>query len=181
MYYYYLKSFHIIFVITWFAGLFYLGRLFIYHREASDFKDDYLREKFCSQYALMEKRLWYGITWPSAILTFLLGPSLIYYYLPLEDNVWVLKKLFFVLMLFVYHLKCGKMRKGFELKNFPYSSMQLRYWNEVPTLFLFTVVFLAVFKDEFSLITFSKVFVPILIILIVGTKIYKKQRDKSKS
>jgi len=70
--YFYLKALHIIFIVTWFAGLFYIVRLFIYHTEAQD-EEEVARIILQKQYKIMSKRLWYGITWPSAILTAILG------------------------------------------------------------------------------------------------------------
>lgn len=140
--YYALKALHLIFVITWFAGLFYIVRLFIYHVEARD--SDILKDQF----KIMERRLWYGITWPSAVLTLILGPTLMFGYYGTITNLpsWLLIKLGLVGLLFLYHLSCGKILKELKNDQLKYTSKQLRFWNEVPTLFLFLIVFLAVFK-----------------------------------
>ena len=145
--YYVLKALHLIFVITWFAGLFYIVRLFIYHVETD-------REVLQEQFKIMERRLWYGITWPSAILTLILGPVLMFGYYGTITHLplWLIIKLGLVTLLFLYHLSCGKILK--ELKNDQknYTSKQLRIWNEVPTIFLFLIVFLAVFKMPIGLV-----------------------------
>src|SRR5665647_2229409 len=101
MTYFYIKALHIIFVITWFAGLFYIVRLFVYSAEAND-KSEPERSILLKQFGLMQKRLWYGITWPSAILTLIFGTwiGLLYGSLP----TWLLVKLIFVLSLFIYQL-----------------------------------------------------------------------------
>lgn len=149
--YYVLKALHLIFVITWFAGLFYIVRLFIYHVEAQTSEN---KKALQDQFKIMEKRLWYGITWPSAILTFILGPILMFGYYGTITLLppWLIIKLVLVFLLFLYHLSCGKILKQLQNNQINYSSKQLRMWNEVPTLFLFLIVFLAVFKMPFGLI-----------------------------
>ncbi|TDJ05182.1 MAG: CopD family protein [Deltaproteobacteria bacterium] len=139
--YYVLKALHLIFVITWFAGLFYIVRLFIYHVETNSLE---MQEQF----KIMERRLWYGITWPSAVATIILGPILMFgYYGTLTRlPLWLIIKLGLVALLFLYHLSCGNILKQLKNNQVNYTSKQLRIWNEVPTLFLFLIVFLTVFK-----------------------------------
>ncbi|RLA63899.1 MAG: protoporphyrinogen IX oxidase [Epsilonproteobacteria bacterium] len=143
--YYILKALHLIFVITWFAGLFYIVRLFIYHVEAEHSEN---KNALQNQFKIMERRLWYGITWPSAVLTIILGPTLMFVQYGTLTNLpsWLLIKLVLVTLLFLYHLSCGKILKQFKHNQVNYTSKQLRFWNEVPTIFLFLIVFLAVFK-----------------------------------
>src|SRR4051812_22973849 len=105
-YFDYIKALHIIFVVCWFAGLFYIVRLFIYQVEANQ-KSEAEKNILIPQYQLMQKRLWYGITWPSAVLTIIFGA--IMYYLRWDfylTQVWMLLKLIFVGVLFLYHLRC---------------------------------------------------------------------------
>ena len=105
--YSYLKALHIIFIVTWFAGLFYMPRLFIYNTEAND-KPDLVKQALREQFSVMMRRLWYGITWPSAILTLVLGPTVFFngnwQRVWLEPaGRWLLIKLIFVLFLYAYH------------------------------------------------------------------------------
>lgn len=175
MSFFYFKSLHIIFVTTWFAGLFYIVRLFIYHVEASQL-EVVKKDILIPQFKIMEKRLWYGITWPSAIMTLLFGMSLIHNFMPLYNHSWLIVKLAFVFGLFIYHLCCHKIFKNLQNDIIKYTSTQLRIWNEVATIFLVAIVFLVVLKDVLSmgkgligLILFS-------IILMIGIRIYKKIR-----
>src|SRR5687768_11988183 len=145
--YAYLKSFHIIFIVTWFAGMFYIVRLFIYNTEAN-LKTEPERGILLRQFSIMIKRLWFGITWPSAILTLILGPWVMVEgnwdkTLADEAGRWLLIKLIFVLLLYVYHFTLHAIYKQEAQGIFKYSSQQLRIWNEVATVFLVAIVMLA--------------------------------------
>ena len=178
MTFFYLKALHIIFVVTWFAGLFYIVRLFIYHTEAS-LEPEPKKSILIDQYKVMQRRLWFGITWPSAILTLVLGPSLMTYYLPLSENPWLITKLLFVFGLVVYHFLCHKIFKQLRNDQVKFSSTQLRIWNEVATIFLVAIVFLVVLKSVaqmgyglIGLILFSS-------LLMLSIKVYKRIRTNS--
>lgn len=175
--YLYLKSLHIIFVVTWFAGLFYIVRLFIYYKEAED-KQEPAQSILKDQYLLMSKRLWYMITWPSAVLASIFGFWLIYLNPAWLDMSWMLIKLAFVALLFAYHGSCqyyiNKMVRG---ENLP-SSNFLRLWNEVATLVLFAVVFLVVLKSSFNWIYGVLGIIALGVILMVLIKAYKRLRAK---
>src|SRR5664279_975911 len=149
MLYFYVKALHIIFVVTWFSGLFYIVRLFVYSAEASTTSEPE-RTILLKQFGIMQKRLWYGITWPSAILTMIFGIwiAILYGSLP----VWLLVKLFFVLGLFLYHLSLHAIFKQQQKENFRWTSQRLRMWNEVATLFLIAIVMLAVVKQLLSVV-----------------------------
>src|SRR5215831_12290285 len=115
MTYQYLKALHIIFVVTWFAGMFYMPRLFIYNTEANE-KEEILRKALHEQFSLMMKRLWFGITWPSAILTLMFGIIVLFKggwnnILFTAQAQWLLVKLFFVLLLYCYHFSLHKIYK----------------------------------------------------------------------
>lgn len=170
-----LKSLHIIFVVTWFAGLFYIVRLFIYQTEAQD-KNEVEKRVLCEQFQIMEKRLWYGITWPSAIITFILGPWLSYFFWPLHEHPWLFFKFFLVGLLALYHFSCHILFE--QLKNgiYKYSSQQLRLWNEAPTLLLFLIVFLVIFKSLFSLFYGLALLLVLTLLIGLGIKIYKEIR-----
>jgi putative membrane protein len=170
-----LKALHFIFIVTWFAGLFYIVRLFIYHTEAKKNKKDY--SILSAQFKVMQKRLWYGITYPSFFFTLILGSSLlsknIDYYL---DQDWIYLKLIFVLGLVAYHLYCGQIFKQLQKDVFKHSATFLRIWNEIATVFLVCIVFIAIFKNTLhwlwgllGLLIFSG-------ILMLGIYIYKKIR-----
>jgi len=172
--YFYVKALHIIFVVTWFAGLFYIVRLFVYSAEANE-KAEPERSILLKQLALMQKRLWYGITWPSAILTLIFGTwmGLLYNALP----TWLLVKLFFVAGLFAYHLILHSIFKQQQKEDFKWNSYKLRIWNEVATLFLVAIVMLAVVKQLLSLVWGLGVLVAIAVLLFIAIRIYKKTRN----
>lgn len=173
MTYFYIKALHIIFIVTWFAGLFYMVRLFIYSAEANE-KTEPERTILIRQFSIMQKRLWYGITWPSAILTLIFGIwiGVLYGSLP----TWLLVKLFFVLGLFIYHLSLHKIFLQQQKENFKWSSQKLRMWNEVATLFLIAIVMLAVVKELLSVVWGIVVLVAFTFLLLAAIKIYKKYR-----
>lgn len=173
----YIKALHIIFVVTWFAGLFYIVRLFIYHREAQD-KDLIENQILSRQYKIMQKRLWFGIAWPSMILTYIFG-----FLLAWKANVfrdpWFLLKLMFVFGLTLYHIQCHAMFLQMRRDEFRHSSMRLRIWNEVATIFLVAIVFIVVLKNQHDFIWGLIGLVLFSIMLYLGIMIYKRSRDKN--
>ena len=173
MTYFYIKALHIIFIVTWFAGLFYMVRLFVYSAEANE-KSELERSILLKQFAVMQKRLWYGITWPSAILTLIFGTwiGIIYGSLP----TWLLVKLIFVLGLFLYQLSLQSIFNQQQKENFKWTSQRLRMWNEVATLFLIAIVMLAVVKELLSLVWGVGVLAAVTLLLLLAIKIYKKYR-----
>ena len=177
MEFYYTKSLHIIFVVTWFAGLFYIARLFIYHKEA-ELKDEMARNILQTQYQLMEKRLWYIITWPSAILVALTAAYMLYLQPHFLEQSWMWVKLSFVGILFVYHFLCHRLFKQFQNNICKYTTFQLRLWNEIPTIILFAVVFLVILQNSISWIWGVGGIVCFGIILMMMVKFYKKLRAK---
>lgn len=176
-YYNYLKALHLIFVITWFAGLFYIPRLFIYHIEAAE-KPEPDRSILTQQLKLMTRRLWYIITWPSAILaTFFAVWLLILVPAWLQQN-WMLVKLGFVVLLFAYHFKCHLIFTQLQRDVIKWSSNQMRLWNECSTIILFAVIFLVIVRDAVNWI-FGVIGIFLLgMILMLGIKIYKRIRLK---
>jgi putative membrane protein len=175
MTFFYVKALHIIFVVTWFSGLFYITRLFIYNREAQD-RPEPERSLFQKQYNLMIKRLWFGITWPSAVLTLIFGSWMLYLYgsLPL----WLMIKLLFVVLLYLYHFSLHALYKQQKKGIFKYSSQQLRIWNEVATVFLFAIVFLVVVKQGISLVYGLLGLVLFVLVLMLAIRLYKTIRNK---
>ncbi|KTC93254.1 protoporphyrinogen oxidase HemJ [Legionella cincinnatiensis] len=136
----YIKAFHIITMVAWFSGLFYLPRLFVYHADTHD-------EISLNRFKIMERRLYYGITWPAALLTSILGLWLLSYnpayYL---KEGWMHAKLGLVVVLWVYHLLCGHYRKAFAEDKNQKSTRFFRIYNEMPTLLLIGIVILVVVK-----------------------------------
>src|SRR5215204_7661644 len=178
--YAYLKALHIIFVVTWFAGMFYIVRLFIYNAEAND-KTEPEKNILQKQFSIMIKRLWFGITWPSAILTLILGPWVMLngnWDKLLGDGAgrWLLIKLVFVLLLYVYHFSLHAIYKQQAAGVFNYSSQKLRIWNEVATIFLVPIVMLATVKQAISFVWGLIGLTGFVIILISAIKIYKSLR-----
>ncbi|MDQ2721164.1 MAG: CopD family protein [Bacteroidota bacterium] len=171
--YFYIKALHIIFVVTWFSGLFYIVRLFVYNAEANE-KPEPEKSILLKQYGIMQKRLWYGITWPSAVLTLIFGVwmGILYDSLP----TWLLVKLFFVAALFIYHITLHFIFRQQQKEIFKWSSQQLRIWNEVATIFLISIVMLAVVKQLLSVVWAVGVLVAFSVILLIAIKIYKGYR-----
>jgi putative membrane protein len=173
----YLKALHIIFVVTWFAGLFYIVRLFIYHHEARE-KSETERNILFPQYQLMEKRLWTIITWPSMILTLILGTSLLILIPGYLSQGWMHFKLLFLILLVFYHLYCHHIYKKLQQNDLQWSSTWLRIFNEVATLLLFAIVFLVVLKNSLSWIYGVVGIFALSGLLMLGIKWYKKIRAK---
>lgn len=177
-YYYYIKSLHIIFVVTWFAGLFYIPRLFVYQIEAFH-KPSPEKEILGKQLKLMAKRLWYIITWPSSILAIVFGVLIIIPRLFYLTDAWMQVKLGFVLLLIIYQLMTHKYYKQLQKDIIKKSSNFMRIWNEGATFVLFAVVFLVVLKDALNWV-FGVVGIVILgILLMLGFRIYKNIRTKN--
>ena len=136
----FIKAFHIVAVVAWFAGLFYLPRLFVYHADALD--------KISSdRFKIMERRLYYGIMWPSAVVTSALGIWLVsynrYYYVHAS---WMHSKVFLVVLLWIYHLFCGHFLQNFAKNNNLKSTLFFRIFNELPFFLLTGIVLLVIVK-----------------------------------
>jgi len=178
----YLIALHIIFIVTWFSGMFYIVRLFIYNTEAGE-KNDIEKQVLRKQFSIMLKRLWYGITWPSAILTLIFGPLLMFLHgwnnvLFEEAGRWLLIKLIFVFFLYLYFLSLHKIFKQQMNGIFKYTSQQLRIWNELATIFLVAIVMLAVVKNSISVVWGLIGLALFVIVLMSAIKIYKQLRNK---
>jgi len=175
--YQYVLAIHIIFVVCWMAGLFYIVRLFIYHTEAQD-KPEPDKKILSDQFVIMERRLWNVITVPSMILTVAAGLTLLYLVPGWLKQPWMHIKLCFVALLLVYHFICQSKIKQMRFGLFTWSSTHLRIWNEVATIFLFAIVFLAVIKDGISWIFGTVGIIVFSMIIMSGVKIYKYYRMK---
>jgi putative membrane protein len=168
--------------VTWFAGMFYMPRLFVYNTEANN-REEPAKSILHDQFSIMMKRLWFGITWPSAILTLVLGITLLFKgglntVLFDEKGRWLLIKLCFVLLLYVYHFSLHKIYKQQTKNIFKYSSQQLRIWNEMATIFLVAIVMLATVKDSMSFIWGLVGLICFIILLMSAIRIYKIVRRK---
>jgi protoporphyrinogen IX oxidase len=173
--YNYIKALHITFIVTWFSGLFYMVRLFVYNTEAAE-RPEPERGILQNQFNLMIRRLWFGITWPSAILTAIFGPWL----LGLMGTIplWLWIKLGFVLGLYAYHFSLHALYRQQAKGVFRFTSAQLRIWNEVATIFLVAIVMLAVVKESMSWAWGLIGLLLFVILLMSAIKIYKIIRFK---
>ncbi|HKL35828.1 MAG TPA: CopD family protein [Salegentibacter sp.] len=177
-YYQYIKALHLIFVITWFAGLFYIPRLFIYHIEATQ-KSEPEKSILATQLKLMTKRLWFIITWPSAILASLFAFLLLYLSPGWLSQDWMLVKLGFVVLLYIYHIKTHLIFKELQSDIVKWTSNKMRLWNEVSTLILFSVIFLVIVRDALNWIYGVLGIFLLGVMLMLGVKIYKRIRTKN--
>ena len=180
--YNYIKALHIIFIVTWFAGMFYIVRLYIYNTEANS-KPEPEKSILQRQLNIMIKRLWFGITWPSAILTAILGPWLMFHsgwerLLFDPAGRWLLVKWIFVLLLYIYHFSLHRLYKQEAAGTFRYSSQQLRLWNEVATIFLVPIVMLATVKQTISWVWGLVGLAGLIILLMTGIKVYRILRER---
>ena len=175
-YYNYIKSLHLIFVITWFAGLFYVPRIFIYHIEATK-KTATEKEILTTQLKLMAKRLWYIITWPSAILSIIFGSWLLVLAPYWLEQPWMHAKLGFVFLLVVYQIKTHFIFKELQADKIKYSSNFMRVWNEGATLILFAVVFLVLLKSTINMAYGLLGLFGLAALLMLGIKLYKRIRS----
>lgn len=173
----YILPLHIIFVVTWFAGLFYIVRLFIYHTEAEK-KPEPERTILQDQYKIMERRLWYVVTWPSMILTYCFGFTLVYNLYGWAIPAWLLIKLSFVFGLTLYHLQNHIIYRKLVKNKITWTSTQLRMWNELATIFLFAIVFIVTLKDTVSFLWGIVGLLLLGFMLWGATLIYKKAREK---
>lgn len=178
MAYFWFKAFHIIGVVVWFAGLFYLVRLFIYHVEAEE-KPEPARSILQQQYALMEKRLYNIITTPGMAVTVAMAIGMLYTQPDLLRDRWLHFKLGFVAVLLVYHHYCGRLIKQLGKGECKWSSRQLRALNEAPTLLLVVIVMLAVFKNSLPTDATAWVIVGLIITMAATIQLYAKIRRKN--
>lgn len=181
--YNYIKSLHLIFVITWFAGLFYIVRLFVYQIEAND-KPSPEKEILQKQYKLMAYRLWYIITWPGAVLASIFAFWMLFFtdlgraYLQMP---WMHVKLGFVFVLYLYQLKCQQIFNQLQKDEIKYTSNFMRLWNEVATIILFSVVFLVVLKNAVNWVYGVVGIILFSVLIMLGFRLYKRIRRQNNS
>ncbi|SEJ57871.1 putative membrane protein [Dyadobacter koreensis] len=176
MTYLHFKALHIIFVVSWFAGLFYMPRLLVYHTEAQN-KAEAIKEALSAEFRKMEKLLWNAIMVPAMWLTLITGATMIYLTPGWLSQGWMHMKLTFVLGLVGYHFFTRKLILEIQKGQFRFSSMQLRLWNEVATIFLFSIVFLVVLKNSVDWIWGVLGLIAFAVIIMSAVKIVKKIRE----
>lgn len=174
-YYSVFKSLHIVFVVSWFAGLFYIVRLFIYHTEANQ-KPETEKIILQEQFNIMQRRLWNVITTPAMILTVVFGTLMLCANPGLLQLPWMHLKLAFVVILLVYHFICQGIMNRLKNGNSKWTSMHLRLWNELATLLLIAIVFLVIMRDSLSWIGGILGFFGVGVSLMIGIRLYKKLR-----
>ncbi len=178
MIYLYAKAIHIIFMVCWMAGLFYMPRLFIYHTEAKS-KSQVEYNVLHKQFIIMESRLWWVITTPALYITIASALVMLYVNPALLSMGWMHMKLLFVGGMVFYHFRSQKMMYALRDEKSTWSSSQLRLWNEVSTILLFAIVFVVILKSTMNWIFGVGGLVGLAILLMILIKVYKKYR-KSK-
>ena len=177
-YYRYILAVHIIFMVSWMAGLFYIVRLFIYHTEAND-RSELEREILQTEFKKIERKLWNIITTPAMVLTVLAGVTMIVLNPDLMSQSWLHVKLTFVVLLLIYHFICQRIMNQLAKGVYKLSSFKLRMWNEVATILLVAIVFTVMLRSAvdwlyglIGLIVFSAV-------IMIAVKWYKRYRQKN--
>ncbi|WP_028297552.1 CopD family protein [Olivibacter sitiensis] len=176
MIYLYAKAIHIIFVVCWMSGIFYIVRLFIYHTEARK-KSPEEYAILHKQFVMMESKLWWIITTPSMYFTVGAGLLMLHLVPGLLSSAWMQVKLVFVLGMLVYHFICQRILFRLREEKSKWSSIQLRIWNEVATILLFAIVFTVVLKSAVNWIYGLIGLVFFSMMIMVAVKIYKRYRE----
>ncbi|MEA5468875.1 protoporphyrinogen oxidase HemJ [Spirulina sp. 06S082] len=179
MAYFWFKAFHLIGVVVWFAGLFYLVRLFVYHAEASQ-RDEPAQTILKAQYEIMEKRLYHIITMPGMVVTVAMAIGLISTEPEILKSGWLHIKLSLVAILIGYHFFCGRIMKKLAQGECNWTGQQFRALNEAPTILLITIVLLAVFKGNLPLDTTTWLIFALVVAMIASIQLYAKKRRKDK-
>jgi protoporphyrinogen IX oxidase len=174
--YHYIKAIHIIFVISWMAGLFYIVRLFVYHTEAKD-KPEPARSILHEQFMVMERLLWRVITTPAMILTLASGAYMLFD-LKWYEQPWMHVKLLFVAGLLVYHFICQGIIQKLKAGTSTWTSTQLRLWNELATLFMVAIVFVVILKNSMDWIKGTLGYLLLGVVLMIAVKAYKRYRQR---
>lgn len=178
MIYLYAKAIHIIFVICWMAGLFYMPRLFVYHTEAKQ-KSEVEYQVLHKQFVIMENRLWWVITTPAMYITVCSALIMLYINPTLLQLGWMQLKLGFVAGMIAYHFISQQIMYKLRDEKSKWTSTHLRLWNEVSTILLFAIVFLVILKSAIGWVFGVLGILGLGILLMILVKLYKKYR-KSK-
>ena len=179
MAYLWFKAFHLVGIVVWFAGLFYLVRLFVYHAEARE-QPQPARGILENQYELMEKRLYNIITTPGMILAVAMAIGLIYTEPEILKSGWMHIKLGLVVLLVAYHHYCKRIMKRLAKGECNWTGQQFRALNEAPTVLLVAIVLLAVFKNSLPLDITTWLIFGLVILLAVAIQLYAKKRRQDR-
>ena len=179
MAYYWFKAFHLIGIVVWFAGLFYLVRLFVYHAEAEQ-ESEPARSILKKQYGIMEQRLYSIITTPGMILTVVMAIGLISTEPEILKSSWLHIKLAFVVLLIGYHHFCKRIMKKLAAGECQWTGQQFRALNEAPTILLVLIVLLAVFKNSLPLDAATWLVAGLVVTMVASIQLYAKKRRKDK-
>ncbi|WP_195909866.1 CopD family protein [Bacteroidetes bacterium endosymbiont of Geopemphigus sp.] len=174
-----IKALHTIFIVSYFAGIFYIVRLLIYHIETLEKKDSE-RSILQNQYIYMEKKLWNIIILPASWMVLITGLTMIltevnFYF----SSTWMQIKIALVFLLIVYHLCCLKLLRDFKKNLFQYTSLQLRLWNEIATLLLISIVLAVVLKTDFVRLWLN-IFGSLILLGLLITYIVKRIKNLKK-
>jgi protoporphyrinogen IX oxidase len=182
MAYFWFKSFHFVGIVVWFAGLFYLVRLFVYHAEAEE-QPEPAKTILKEQYQIMEKRLYNLITTPGMYVTVIMAIALVWTEPHVLQDTWLQIKLILVSLLIGYHFYCGWLIKKLEKNESGWSGQQFRALNEVPTVLLVMIVLLAVFKQTLPVSSSVSGLIAMIVVMALSIHLYAKKRlnDKRKN
>lgn len=182
MAYFWFKSFHFVGIVVWFAGLFYLVRLFVYHAEAEE-QPEPAKTILKEQYQIMEKRLYNLITTPGMFVTVIMAIALVWTEPHVLQDTWLQIKLTLVSLLIGYHFYCGWLIKKLEKNESGWSGQQFRALNEVPTVLLVMIVLLAVFKQSLPVSSSISGIIAMIVLMALSIHLYAKKRlnDKRKN
>jgi protoporphyrinogen IX oxidase len=179
MAYQWFKAFHIVGIVCWFAGMFYLPRLFVYHAEANE-QPEPARSILKAQYQIMEKRLYSIIMTPAMILTIVMAIGLISTEPDVLKETWLHVKLACVALLLAYHHLCARIMKQFATDTCKMTGQQFRWFNEFPTVFFVIVVMLAVFKNNIPTSATAWGIFGMVIVMAAFIQLYAKKRRLAK-
>ncbi len=182
MAYYWFKAFHVVGVVVWFAGLFYLVRLFIYHVEA-DAEPEPAQGILKGQYEIMERRLYNIITTPGMVVTVAMAIGLLVLMPEYLKDGWMHAKLGLVALLLGYHYYCGRLMRQLQREECRWSSRQLRALNEAPTLLLVVIVMLVIFKNNFPTGATTWLIAGLVVFMAATIQLYARKRrlDREKA
>ncbi len=175
MAYFWFKAFHIVGIVCWFAGMFYLPRLFVYHAEAYE-QPEPARSILTNQYQVMEKRLYSIIMTPAMVLTISMAIGLVTTEPDVMKEPWMQIKLGFVLLLVGYHHYCKRIMKKLAANECKMTGQQFRWFNEIPTVFFVIVVMLAVFKNSLPLDLTTWLIAAMVIGMVAAIQLYARKR-----
>ncbi|MGF1515561.1 MAG: protoporphyrinogen oxidase HemJ [Elainellaceae cyanobacterium] len=175
MAYLWFKAFHLVGVVVWFAGLFYLVRLFVYHIEAQE-QPEPARSILQNQYAVMEKRLLRIIATPGMVVTLVMAVGIVSQEPAVLHEWWLHTKLALVVGLMGYHHYCSRLMKKLAAGECQWGSKQMRALNELPTLLLVAIVLLAIFKNSFPTNITSYLIVGLIVLMAASIQFYARKR-----